>query len=524
MDKSVILSRKNPILSVRLDQITLNLLAVDGGRPYIDRQLWRAPNESDLSWLGTSSLGGSVVGVVGRQQRACCINDAGRVAAKINQYLFAESPSRPDIDEVFSKDVTATGVSVGDFWEDVSEQVTAGQWCWVQVDRGAPSVDPATGKPNQRSMADRDAVGDRVRWVLWPAVSVVDWRFDTAGRLEWLLTEEAIVDNADPMVEPTTANMRRLWKRNATGATWETWKETSDGIPEKTSYGSISSPNIPFVLVGTPTDKPWWFDTVEGIQAQVMNLDSLHIENLTRTVFGQLVIPQSSLDSLEARLIERSGQESGGNRILELVREIVRGLDSPMIESGEEKGITRFIQPSASDLAALPDEVKRKRQMLFDTAGLALFNKESRQVQTAESKQFDHLDTEATLRRRALMLQEAEIRIVEASVAIDATFTQYVPVWPDSFDVTDVSIESGALADIGQISNLTLTQRKLVLQVATRLLSKMTRVSEEDATTIKAELEALTEEDFSFKLTPPAPADDTKDNGGGPPIDDLANT
>jgi hypothetical protein len=500
MSRNILFTRQNAILGVRSAQLTLNFLAVRGGTPYVDARLWRAPNESDLSWTGTSAFG-RTVGTVGRKQRACCINDAGRVSEKINQYLFATAAKRSGIDETFAKDVTATGQSVGAFWEDVSEAVTAGCWCWVQVDRAAPEIDAATGRPRQRSRADRERAGDRIRWILWPAHAVVDWCFDSAGRLKWLLTEEEAIDNSDPLVEPVVTKRRRLWQRGEPGgATWESWEETAGGEAKQVASGTISTPEIPFVIVGQPSSLPWWFDTVESIQAQSMNLDSLHIENLTRTVFGQLVIPQSSLDSLEARLIERAGT-SNGERVLELVREVVRGLDAPMIESAEESGITRFIQPSASDLAALPDEVKRKRQMLFDTAGLALFNKESRQVQTAESKQFDHLDTEATLRRRALMLQEAEASVVAVSVAMDSTFAVYAPEWPDSFDVTDVSSESGALAEIGQISNLTLTQRKLVLHAATRLLAKMTRITEEHSKAIQQEIDAL--EDDDFDLLPP---------------------
>ena len=507
----IILTRRHAILDARAEQLQYNLLAVAGGRPYVAARLWRAPNESDLSWTGTGVMGGTS-GITGRVTRAVCIHDAGRVVQKINQYLFADPANRADIDEKWGGDVTGTGVSVRDFWEDVSTQITAAGWCWVQVDRDAPSIDPATGRPAVRSRLDRERAGDRVRWILWPASSVVDWRFDAAGHIDWLLTEEEVYDNADPEVDPKTTKRRRLWKRAAGGATWQTWTTNKDGHAAATGSGTISSPDVPFVLVGMPSADPWWFDSIEGLQAQVLNMDSLHIENLTRTVFAQLVIPASALDSLEARLIERVGQANGG-RILELVREVVRGLDAPMVESGEDKGITRYIVPSSSDLEAIPKEIERKRRMLFDAAGLVLFNRETRQVQSAEARQFDHLDTEATLRHRAMMLQEAEVRVVAASVAIDSTFRAYVPQWPDSFDVVDTESASSGLVEIGNISHLTLTQRKIVLHAATRVLDGMTRITDDQREAIREEIEALTDEDFSFRLPAPdidAPANDVE--------------
>lgn len=509
MSSDILLTRRHAILDERADQLRHNIMAVAGGRPYIAARLWRAPNESDLSWSGTSHLTLNP-GVTGRVNRAVCIHDAGRVAGKINQYLFAEDVSRAGIDADWARDVTGTGVSVHDFWEDVSTQVTAAGWCWVQIDRDAPAIDPATGRPAARSRRDRELAGDRVRWLLWPAASVVDWRFDTSGRLVWLLTDEETYDNSDPTAEAKAGHLRRLWRREAGGATWESWTAGKDGKATMTASGSISSPDVPFVLVGTPSAEPWWFDSIEGLQAQVMNVDSLHVENLTRTVFPQLVIPSSALDSLEARLIERAGQSNGG-RILELVREVVRGLDAPMVETAEDSGITRYITPSSSDLDALPKEIDRKRRMLFDAAGLVLFNRETRQVQSAEARQFDHLDTEATLRHRAIMLQEAEARVVEASKSIDTYFAVYEPVWPESFDVIDVAETASGLVDVGNLGNLTLTQRKVLLHAATRLLDGMTRISEEQRTAINDEIEALQEEDFSFRLPAPdvdGPAND----------------
>lgn len=500
MDTSIVFKRKHPVLAARETQIVRNVLAMKGGKPYIDARLWRAPNESDLSWTGTGpqNLHPVNLGCVGRKDRACNVNDAGRIAAKINQYLFQTPAARAGVDEAWAGAATPNGLPLGDFWQRVSEQVTSSGWCWLQADRGARQMDEVTGAPKARSLAKREADGDRLLWMLWPATSVLDWHFGKDGRLAWLLTQEVEWDNEDPFEPAKKLETRTVWRRSPSGATWQRWRRggQKDEIGV-VAEGDVSSSEIPFVLAGWPSEDPWWFDDVELVQAQTMNLDSLYIEILVRACFPQLVVPASMVDSLVSRLVERGGQKDG-ERVIEVVKEIVRGMDSPIVESGDDKGVTRIISPAMADMKAIPDEIARKRSVLFDQAGLALFNRETRQVQSAESKQFDHLDTEATLRARAEMLQTAEKKLVEISKALDTSWASYDPVWPDAFDVTDVAADSAALATLQGIGNLTLTQRKGVLKAATKILCGLVKLDDATKGRIDAEIENLTEESFSF--------------------------
>jgi len=384
------------------------------------------------------------------------------------------------------------------FWQDVSELVTAHGWCWLQADRAAPLIDSGTGKARPRTLAERERDNDRAVWRLWPAPSVVDWSF-VADRLEWLIVEEVREDAGDPETEPATVECRTVWRRAAAGATWKRLEKRGTAAPVEIASGVVSSPEIPFVLVGRPSAEPWWFDDVESIQAQLLNLDSLHTENLARSVFPQLIVPERVVASLEARLVE-AGTNASGQAILELQREILRGADRPIVEDETSKGITRYICPGGGELDAIPQEISRKRGLLFDSVGMALFNRESRQIQTAESKQWDHLDTEATLQTRARVLQEAETALVAMTKAIDATFTPYAPVWPQSFNVVDTASLSDALVRLAQLS-LTLTQRKALLRGATRLLSEASEISPDDAKAIDQEIDDLKDETFS--LPPP---------------------
>jgi hypothetical protein len=476
-DANLLTTRRHRIQDARLEQVTRNLLAIRGGRNYVAARLWRAPNESDLSWEGTSvaSLGGQT-NTVGRKDRAHLVNEAGRIAAKINQYIFAERPARTGIDPAFAANVTATGQSIGAFWEAVSEAFTAAGWAWIQVDRGAMQRDPETGAPVARTRAQAEAAGDRLRWAIWRAQEVPDWSFDDAGRLAWILTAETWYENADPMAPAVARPIRTLWRRARPGegsATWERFALGDDDKLTPIASGTVSSAEIPFVCVGTPSADPWWFDDVEMIQAVLLNLGSLHTENLMRTVFPQLVVPASMVDNLEATLRERATGNAGGGVSVELVREIIRGVDRPMIEGKDDKGVTRYLMPSGAELEATPRHAERLRQALFDMVGLALFNRETRQVASAEAKQFDHLDTEATLRHRANVLQDAEVRLIAVSREIQADFPEYQPDWPTAFNVPQTAEDVAALTQLANFAPLTPGLRKRMLKAALALLGEI---------------------------------------------------
>ena len=497
MSAKIIGTRKHRIYQSREKQIGLNELAAKGGRPYIENRLWRAPNESDLSWFGRNHMRQTDGGTVGRQDRAALINDAARVVGKITQYLFKDQVKRDKADPEWVKDVDGAGKSIMQFWVEASEALTSGQWLWLQADRAAPLIG-GDGQTRERTLAEKERDRDVIRWTMWPALSVPDWSFDAAGRLRWLITESAKYDNTDPGIEASQYALRTLWQRTAEGVEAVQYRVSDDKFDEVARSTMAGLDRLPFVLLGTPSADPWWFDDVENLQAQLLNLDSLHVENLVKSVFPQMVIPATSLESLEMKLVERMGQNNGESTMM-MVREIVRGLDTPMVESADDSGITRFIQPSSGDLKILPEETDRKRRLMFDMVGLSLFNKESRQIQTAESKAFDHLDTESTLKHRALVMQEAERRLVDLSAAIDPLFKTYEPEWPSSFEIPDPQGDAAAITLLANMPDKTPSMRKLSMLATLRLLSES---GGRDEKLIKAANDEISEADLDSGAPP----------------------
>ena len=250
---------------------------------------------------------------------------------------------------------------------------------------------------------------------------------------------------------------------------------------------------IPFVLIGNPKATAWWFDDVENIQAQVMNYDSMHNETLTDAVYPQLVVPMSLLNTLETDL---QLDKMGASELITLQRELIKGRKNPFYENSEDKGITRYIQPSSGDLKMITEEQDRKRKILFDMCGLALFNRETRQVQTAEAKSFDQLDTNATLGNRALILQKAEKLAVELSTYFDPSFKAYEPVYNLKFDVIDVAAMSQTVHTLSQLPNLTPSMKRILLKCAMKIVLEAGGVEQSDYDSAMSEIDKLTDEEL----------------------------
>ena len=499
---NIIATRQHKILKVRAAQLSNNLLALDGGRPYIDARLHRAPSESNRSWAGSVSDG-----IVGRRDRAYIVNDAGRIAQKINDHLFAKNAQRDGVDKAWVADVSTTGLSVRQFWQRVSALLTAGQWVWIQPDRGRPATDPATGQTLERSVADKDAEGDRVYWNIWNATEVVDWCFDSTGQLLWLITEQVVCDNSNPLVEAKDTRVRTLWQPGK----WTRY--TLDGKEVKaTESGTISANIVPFVCIGIPSATPWWYDAIELIQCALLNLESLNFENLVQTVFPQLVVPASLAENIESKLTEMSqNQTISAGTVKELVREVIRGLEYPFAESAEEANITRYLMPDGANMKVIPDNQDRLRRYLFDSAGLGIFKQESKQVQSAEAKEWDHLDVEATLSNRSLLLQEGEGRIVEVSQQLDTSFSTYEPVWPHEFSVPTTGEDIEALTQLANFTDLPAELEREILRVVVHLLNEIKHLEPDRYQELLDVVDEYEPESLPPMVEPEATSDDSKD-------------
>ena len=499
MAKDIRLTRKHLILETRADQLALNQLVLAGGEPYIDKRLSRLPFESEVSWSGKSGVttkegrfakSNARGGGDGRKSRAFLVNYAARIASKINQYVFSAEVKRENVDKTFLADATRTGMSLNDFMRKASQTVTGSRWCWIGVDRDRPLVND--GVTRVRSVADKEKSGDRVYWTIWSPTEVVDWHFDQQGNLVWLITEQTVYNNEDYTVAATKQILRTIWQAGGGIRLWLKPDKTDE--IEKEEIFSNSAEVVPFVLAGIPSADPWWFDDVEAIQASLLNLESVHNENLFQSVYPQMVLPAEILTAIANAL----------SITAENALELVRGLNYPILEPTEASGLTRYIMPSADGLKSIPDEIMRRRKELFEVVGLAMQNPDTRQVASAEAKAWDHLDPEAVLRERAILLEETEKKAVVISRQMDSTFSEYAPEYGKSFDISDVTEDMQTVVGLNNM-DMPFSARKELMRAAIEIIDKMTGIPDERKKIILAEIDGMKEPEMSEFMPPVVP-------------------
>lgn len=508
---NLLITRENEILTARRNHLELNALAADGGEEYVNRRLWRGINESEISWSGEVS-GDRVI--PGRKKKTFNLNDAGRISGKIEQYIFSEQIVRNGANPDFIENVSGTREGIDAFMLAVCHQITLCGWCWLQVD--APRRDDTP-----RSVKDRIDSGYRVRWRLWPAVSVVDWDIKDDGSIRWLITESTVRISADPRKEARKIDIRTLYELGEDGFVHitEIPKKDDDDVSDldlQEDYVIRGLDRIPFVLVGRPSIRPWWFDMVEQAQCQTMNLTSLHHDTLFVSVFPQMIVSDIAVQNLETSIREEHTKINGED-IVRVIQELIRGRRNPILESSEDKGLTRFIEPGLESSKIMTDEIERIRKAVFDTVGLALFNRETRQIQSADSKKFDHLDTNSTLRHRALMLQRAERDLVEISQKFDGAFSGWDPVYPSDFNVVDTEEASKALVMISNMMDATPEMKRMSLRAAVEVLKEICNFTDEQ---VEKAMKEIDEKDFDNPPPVMIPNVPPKKKDGGDDEDD----
>jgi len=431
--EEVIAKRENVTYCARSNKLYLNILALNGGRPYIAQRLTRFPGESTIDWDGThgnvnkSQFGSSTVVVEGRKYRAYLVNHAARVAEKIRQYVFAKPPDRNGENKEMLADITRQGESINSFMGDVLKNIVATKWCWIGVD--APRVDGVL------SIAQAQAGKIRPYWHLYSAQEVVDWHFDEKGELVWILTETMKSDNSDPFTAAPVHRVRRLWEiGKVTEYTLESGPTVENTVID-TQVHMLDLDFVPFVLCGEISDKPHWYDDVEDILRACLDLESSMDTLMHKTVFAQMVLPSSVAEVATAK--------NASNKIAPTVEAIV-GLANAILEAPEDKGITRYIGPDANALKAMQDELSRKREELFDVVGLHL-NFTKNFSESADSKHFDHLDPQAVLRNYAQQIVECELKAWTMTAKMDSSIDVIDPVYSDKFRVSNIYEDFKAL-------------------------------------------------------------------------------
>ena len=349
--------------------------AYSGGAEYIEEALIRHVSEIDIEFEE-------------RRRRAYYFNYPRAIARRITQYVLAHDPQRSGGDPELIEDFSRTGLRVNEVMRQLSTLLNVYGRTWLMVE--SPNFD---GKVDLER-ARRERLRPYCR-ALSP-LHVTDWAYGDDGRLLWVLLKENVFDNSDPFSMPRRYSRRRLIERDR----WRLFESSTAGIAE-IAGGVNPAGCVPLIEITEPDgfglDARHWFEDVVRISEAILNNESEAQMNVVKQMFGMLVVSDAFVRGGKSR----QNGNSGSNFAATVAR------SAAIVESVEEKGISRFISPSGVENAAIRAENISLKRELYDVVGLAV-QSPSREAQTAESKAWDFQNVCQFLSARADLLEQAE--------------------------------------------------------------------------------------------------------------------
>lgn len=496
--EEVVVFRRKPDYMARCRQQTINILGLEGGRPYVNARLSRYSGESEIDWVGGDRPDGSTS--TGRLQQTHSFPYLGRIAGKVNQHVFQTPPKREGANEDVLSDITRDGKSINDLMRMVSSYTFAAGWCWIGVD-APPMKEDGTGY----TVAEKEAMKIRPYWQFYSPLDVLDWYFDEKGELEWIKTQRIEYDDRDPSAQPTPKRVISLWekgkvteytirekqdRRYATGRRIQTDVEE---IPLTKNNGQPLDV-VPFVLCGETGMAPIPFDDLESINRTIMDLGSVDRANYFNAVYPQLVLPAS--------VMQRSLQDGYGKSVTEVAK-LILGFKYPITLEKDDPE-PKYLMPDAAAIGTIAERVNGLKHDLFEVVGMAL-EQSSRQVASAEAKAWDFLDVAAVMASRAQLLEEIETKVVQVSMAWDDSFEGWEPEYNRDFDIGDFKSEIEAIVMAGNMNVPPEVSKEVVKKLVDRLDRIGSPLTDEEKAEVYESIEAWNPDAFIETLAIPEP-------------------
>lgn len=432
--------------------------AYSGGTDYIHRALIRHVSEIPLEFEE-------------RLKRAYYFNYPRNIAQRITQYALAVDPVRSGADPDLVEDWSRSGLRTNEVMRQVSTLLNIYGRAWLFV--GSPTFDG----PVDRERAERERL--RPYCVALSPLSVLDWAYGPDRRLIWAKVEEKHTYDQDPDIDRRTVSRIRLWTRDK----WRLFDPLTGAITE----GDNPTGVIPLVELIEPDgygiEANHWFEDVVRISDAILNNESEAQMNVVKQMFGMLVVSESFARGAE-KIQPRKNEEESGSFAAVVAR------SAALIESVEEKGISRYISPSGVETSTIRAENTRLKQELYDVVGLAI-QSQSREAQTAESKAWDFQNVTQFLANRADLLEQAELRAWEIMKLWDSAVPVPEVTYNRKFAVRDLEKNIAGLLQLSNVPDAGIEFRKAALGVAVDLLDAIGSIPDDRKTALLAEIDEL---------------------------------
>ena len=419
MVTNYIFYRKNAQYSANEKRWRRSAEAYSGGREYIEEALIRHVSEIDVEFAE-------------RRRRAYYFNYPRAIARRITQYALSVEPVRRNADAQLVEDWSRTGLRTNEVMRQLSTLLNVFGRAWLQVEMLCFSGNPtlleareARLRPYVRALSPLD---------------VVDWAYGGDGRLLWALVAEEEWANNDPFTPPVRRKRRRLYDRNS----WRVFENVSGNIVESSS-GVNPTGCVPLIPVTEPDGfgltANHWFEDVVRISEAILNNESEAQMNTVKQMFGMLVVSDSFARSAQ-KLAVRSGESDN------FAATVARS--AAIVETVEEKGISRFISPSGVETDTIREENRYLKQELYDVVGLAVQGN-SKEAQSSESKAWDFQNVSQFLASRAELLEQAELDAWKLMRRYDLDLPLPEVHYNRRFAVTDLAAGIAGLLQLSEI-------------------------------------------------------------------------
>ena len=434
--------------------------AYSGGWEYIRQALIRHVSEIPLEFEE-------------RLRRAYYFNYPRNIAQRITQYALAVDPVRTGADPALVEDWSRSGLRVGEVMRQLSTLLNVYGRAWLFV--GSPAFEGVVDVER----AERERL--RTYCVALSPLSVLDWAFGPDRRLIWAKVEELHTYDWNPDAVRRTVRRVRLWTRDR----WRLYDPLSGAVTGGVNPTGV----VPLVELTEPDgfgiEANHWFEDVVRISDAILNNESEAQMNVVKQMFGMLVISDSFARG--ARL-QSEGKSRGGEEKSSFAAVVARS--ATLIESTEEKGISRFIAPSGVETSTIRAENANLKQELYDVVGLAIQSR-SREAQTAESKAWDFQNVTQFLTNRADLLEQAELKAWKIMKLWDPHVAVPEVTYNRKFAVRDLEKNISGLLKLSDIPDAGIEFRKAALGVAVELLDAIGSIPDDRKAALLDEIEAL---------------------------------
>ncbi|MBO5900714.1 MAG: hypothetical protein J6Q80_08250 [Lentisphaeria bacterium] len=415
----IIFNRRHPEYRANLAGWEKSRAAYSGGEEYIDSALIRHISEIDVEFAE-------------RRRRAYYFNYPRAIAQRITQYVFATSPSRHNANADLVEDFDRSGRRTDEVMRQLSTllNVYGRAWLWVESPsfEGNPSLEVAREtrlRPYCRAVSPFD---------------VTDWSFGDDGRLQWAVVNEQVYCNDDPFGEAFHFRRVRLYCRDH----WRIFEKSSSGCREVCS-GENPAGEVPLIPVTEPDGfglfSRHWFEDVVRISEAILNNESEAQMNVVKQMFGMLVVSDAFF---------RGARQLAGKDNTGFASTVARS--AAIVESAEEKGISRYISPGGVASSVIRSENLALKKELYDVVGLAVQN-QSREAQTAESKEWDFQNVCQFLTARADILEQAELTAWKLMNRFDPAVLVPEVTYNRKFAVRDLTASISGLLQLSGLNN-----------------------------------------------------------------------